>query len=101
MVSCNNDDSFEYEVINTYVITGEYSLPAKITMPIVNDDVAAVVMIHGSGPNDMNETVGKLKMFEDLSIALAKRGIASIRYDKRTLTYQILCLTSLLQFMMK
>lgn len=84
----NNNQSYEYKVINTFVTTDIYNMPAKITVPKTNYDVPALVMVHGSGPSDMDESIGKLKMFEDLAINLAKKGIASIRYDKRTLTYQ-------------
>jgi len=44
----------------------------------------AVVLVHGSGPNDRDETVGKLKPFRDLAWGLASRGIVVLRYEKRT-----------------
>ena len=81
------DNMYEYEIVETSVVTGEYVLPAKFTIPKSEIRVPAVVMIHGSGPNNMDEAVGKLKMFEDLSVQLAKLGVASIRYDKRSLVY--------------
>jgi alpha-beta hydrolase superfamily lysophospholipase len=40
--------------------------------------------VHGSGPNDRDETVGANKPFKDLATGLASRGIAVLRYDKRT-----------------
>jgi len=49
--------------------------------------IPAVVLIHGSGPQDRNETVGAVKPFQDIGRGLADRGIAVLRYDKRTLTY--------------
>ncbi len=45
----------------------------------------AVVLVHGSGPNDRDETLGGTKVFRDLALGLASRGIAVLRYDKRTL----------------
>jgi len=45
---------------------------------------AAVVMVHGSGPQDRDETVGGIRVFRDLADGLADRGIASLRYEKRT-----------------
>lgn len=44
----------------------------------------AVVLVHGSGPQDRDETVGKSKPFADLAAALASRGIAVLRYEKRS-----------------
>src|SRR5690606_24805705 len=40
--------------------------------------------VHGSGPQDRNETVGANRPFLDIARALAARGIAVLRYDKRT-----------------
>ena len=44
----------------------------------------AVILVHGSGPNDRDETIGANKPFKDLATGLASRGIAVLRYDKRT-----------------
>ncbi len=44
----------------------------------------AVVLVHGSGPNDRDETIGPNKPFKDLAWGLATRGIAVLRYEKRT-----------------
>ena len=46
-----------------------------------------MVLVHGSGPNDRDETIGGSKLFRDLAEGLATRGIAVLRYDKRTKTY--------------
>jgi pimeloyl-ACP methyl ester carboxylesterase len=43
-----------------------------------------VVLVHGSGPHDADETIGPNKPFRDLALGLAARGIASVRYEKRT-----------------
>ena len=47
----------------------------------------AVVFVHGSGASDMNSKVFKVEPFKDLAAGLAKHGIASIRYDKRTFVH--------------
>ncbi len=47
----------------------------------------AVVFVHGSGSSNMDEKVGKLTPFKDLAEGLAKHGIASIRYDKRSFAH--------------
>jgi dienelactone hydrolase len=44
-----------------------------------------VIFVHGSGPNDRDESHGPNKLFKDLALGLAGKGVASLRYDKRTL----------------
>ena len=43
-----------------------------------------MVLVHGSGPNDRDETIGPNRPFRDLAWGLASRGIAVLRYEKRT-----------------
>lgn len=64
--------------------TGEWALPGTLTMPVATAAAPAVVLIHGSGPNDRDETIGPNKVFRDLALGLASQGIAVLRYDKRT-----------------
>ncbi|MBO4342661.1 MAG: alpha/beta hydrolase, partial [Clostridia bacterium] len=66
----------------------EYPLNGLLTLPDdISSPVPAVVMVHGSGPSNMDEKVMKLTPFKDLAEGLARHGIASIRYDKRTFVY--------------
>jgi dienelactone hydrolase len=60
-------------------------LPAILALPKGAGPFAAVVLVHGSGPNDRDETLGPNKLFKDLALGLASRGVAVLRYDKRTL----------------
>jgi uncharacterized protein len=53
-------------------------------MPVGPGPFPAVVLVHGSGPNDRDETVEAAKPFRDLAWGLASRGIAVLRYEKRT-----------------
>ncbi len=64
--------------------TGEWTLPGTLTLPKGDGKFAAVVLVHGSGPNDRDETIVENKPFRDLAWGLAERGIAVLRYDKRT-----------------
>jgi uncharacterized protein len=66
---------------------GSPRLSGTLTLPAGNGPFAAVVLISGSGPNDQDETVGPNKPFRDIALGLAARGIASLRYDKRTRDY--------------
>ncbi len=64
--------------------SGEWELPGTLALPRGEGPFPAVVLVHGSGPNDRDETVGPNKPFRDLAWGLATRGIAVLRYDKRT-----------------
>lgn len=64
-------------------LNGMLTLPRGVERPPV------VVLQQGSGPSNMNEQVGLggNMPFADLAHGLAERGVASIRYDKRSYTY--------------
>jgi dienelactone hydrolase len=66
--------------------SGEWALPGTLSMPD-GPISGAVVLVHGSGPNDRDETIGPNKPFRDLAWGLADRGIAVLRYEKRTRQY--------------
>ncbi len=64
-----------------------WQLPATLTLPRDKTPAPAVVLVHGSGPNDRDETIGGSKVFRDIAVGLASKGIAVLRYDKRTLVH--------------
>jgi len=66
----------------------EYPLEGILTIPDhVEGKVPAVVFVHGSGASNRDEKVGKVAPFRDLAEGLSARGIASLRYDKRTFVH--------------
>ncbi len=67
---------------------GEWKLPGTLTVPVGAGPFPAAVLVHGSGPNDRDETVGGAKVFKDLAEGLASRGVVVLRYEKRTLQYR-------------
>lgn len=67
---------------------GEWKLPGTLSVPVGAGPFPAVVLVHGSGPNDRDETVGGAKVFKDLAEGLASRGVVVLRYEKRTLQYR-------------
>jgi hypothetical protein len=64
--------------------SGDWALPGTLTLPAGSGPFPAVVLVHGSGPNDRDETLGPNKPFKDLAWGLASQGIAVVRYEKRT-----------------
>jgi alpha-beta hydrolase superfamily lysophospholipase len=62
-------------------------LPGLLTLPAGKGPFPGVVLVAGSGPEDMNETIGPNQPFRDIALGLAANGVATLRYDKRTYPY--------------
>lgn len=67
--------------------SGEFDIPGTLTVPKGEGPYPAVVLVHGSGPLDRDETVGPNKPYKDLAEGLSSSGIAVLRYDKRTYAF--------------
>lgn len=65
----------------------EWKLGGTLLVPNGRAPFPAIVLVHGPGPNDRDETIYSNKVFADLAEGLASRGIAVLRYDKRTKVY--------------
>jgi dienelactone hydrolase len=76
-----------YEEKEVTVGEGEWALPGTLTIPKGTGPFPAVILVHGSGPQDRDESIGKQKPFKDIALGLATRGIAVLRYEKRTKVY--------------
>jgi hypothetical protein len=61
-----------------------FELPGTLTLPEGKGPFPCVLLVHGSGANDRDETVLACKPFRDLALGLVREGIATFRYDKRT-----------------
>ena len=59
------------------VLSGTLLLPQGVEKPVV------VLLVTGSGLQNRDEEIFKLKPFKDIAEYLASRGIASLRYDDR------------------
>ena len=69
----------------------EYPLDGVLAIPSGTEKasdgtkkVPAVVLVHGSGPSDKDESAYGIKFFKDVSDYLSTNGVAVLRYDKRT-----------------
>jgi dienelactone hydrolase len=83
-------DANAFREIEVKVGRGQLPLPATLTLPKNGKGLwPAVVLVHGSGPGDRDETIGSIKPFQDLAWGLATKGIAVLRYEKRTRQYPI------------
>jgi len=66
-----------------------WELPGTLTLPQGRGPFPLAVLGHDSGPQDRDETAGPRKPFRDLASGLAARGIAVLRYDKRSWALRI------------
>lgn len=80
-------DTTRYSEREIYVKAAAHNLVGLLTLPKNVANAPVVVLLHGSGPADMDATYGPNKPLKDLALGLAANGIASIRYVKRTMIY--------------
>lgn len=80
-------DPSQFKEEEATVSAGRFPLKGFLCVPKSDKPAPGVVLVHGSGPNDADETILGNKIFKDLAHGLASRGIAVLRYNKRTLTY--------------
>jgi uncharacterized protein len=64
---------------------GKAALPGTLTVPNGAGPFPVVLLVHGSGPNDQDESLGPNRPFRDIAEGLATKGVAVLRWDKRTL----------------
>lgn len=77
------------ETTVTIDATPSCELGGTLSLPAGEEQVPGVVIVHGSGPVDRNGTFGPNKPYKELAWGLASRGIAVLRYDKRSNTCDI------------
>ena len=98
IIACNNnavndleEQDRVYEIINERVVIGtgtQWELDGLLTLPKdAEGRLPAVVLVHGSGPLDMDSTIFENRPFLEIAEYLASNGIAVIRYNKRTFTH--------------
>src|SRR5258706_8129366 len=62
-----------------------WALTGTVTVPVGKGPFPAVVLVHGSGPHDRDETIGANKPFRDLAEGLSPRGVIALPSAKRAL----------------
>ena len=69
-----------------FPLNGLLSIPDSTEALLVGVEgpFPAVVLVHGSGSSNMDEQIMKNRPFRDLAEGLSAKGIAVIRYDKRS-----------------
>lgn len=77
-------DETTFRDVEVIVGAGDWALPGTLSMPNGDGPFPAVVLVHGSGPQDRDETLGPNKVFRDLAWGLASQNVAVLRYEKRT-----------------
>ncbi|MDD5556001.1 MAG: alpha/beta fold hydrolase [bacterium] len=63
--------------------TGEWEFPGTLATPVGEKACCGVVLVHGFGAQDRDESFGPNRPFRDIAWGLAARGIAVLRYEKR------------------
>ncbi|MBI9015183.1 MAG: DUF3887 domain-containing protein [Clostridiales bacterium] len=84
-ITVKKPDSIEEVTLVSNV--NDMALDGILTTPKEGTDFPCVILVHGSGASDKDETVMNNKPFRDIAWGLAKRGIASYRYDKSNYSY--------------
>ena len=71
------------DLVERELAVGEPPLGATLTLPAGPGPFPGVVLVHGSGSHDRDQTIGPNRVFRELAHGLARRGIAVLRYEKR------------------
>ncbi|MCL2376068.1 MAG: alpha/beta fold hydrolase [Defluviitaleaceae bacterium] len=69
---------------------GKWPLDGILTMPhqaSAQNPVPAVILVHGSGPQNMDTSIFDNRVFHDIADYLSSNGIAVLRYNKRTFSH--------------
>lgn len=74
---------FAYTTEEVSFSSGNHTICGTLTRPKGDKKLPCVVLLHGSGPHDRDESIFGHKPFLLLTDYLTNRGFAVLRYDKR------------------
>jgi len=74
----------QFDEVQLTVGAEGWPLGATLALPKGEAKPPVVVLVHGSGPHDRDETLGAVQPFKDLAWGLASNGVGVLRYEKRT-----------------
>lgn len=94
---------FSQQHLNVTFPSDTFTLAATLSIPNGAGPFPVIILVHGSGPNDRDQTVSlsggnfpclypnlvnkTIKNFKDLAISFSAKGYAVLRYDKRSFTH--------------
>lgn len=81
------EDTSAFRTVSVTVESDTLDLPGTLFVPDTSAAVPGVVIVHGSGPVGRGGPVpegGRVPIYERWANRLADRGVAVLRYDKRT-----------------
>lgn len=87
----SNDEPTNSSILEKEITIGsdQWKLPGTLTLPNTEGPFPAVILVHGSGPNDRDESGYSYKPFKDIANGLTSQGIAVLRYDKRNKVHKM------------
>lgn len=65
----------------------DYPSEGMLTLPTRGGPFPLVIIVGGSGPTDMDLTIGPNCIYKDFAWGLAQQGVAVYRYNKRTVAF--------------
>ena len=79
----------EWYIEKEIILAADESMPLSgfLTLPKHVEKPPVVILVHGSGTSDRNESIYENTPFQDIAHALAEKRIATLRYDKRHFVY--------------
>jgi len=80
-------DTSRFDEFEITIGSDRWKLPGVLTVPKNLDRYPLVILIHDSGALDRDSTIGPNKPFRNIAWGLATRGVAVMRYDKRTFVF--------------
>ncbi|MFO0615525.1 MAG: alpha/beta hydrolase [Polyangiaceae bacterium] len=77
-------DPSKFDATDVSIGEGDLALPGTLLTPKGAGPFPIVLLVNGSGGGDRDESIGPSKPFRDIAEGLASKGIAVLRWDKRT-----------------